>query len=59
MKRIVALISVFTLLFFLGNVSFGQSDSAVASEDTNIVQKDSAQQQVVADKDEAARIWKQ
>lgn len=54
MKRIVALISVFTLLFFLGNVSFGQSDSAVASEDTNIVQKDSAQQQVVADKDAAA-----
>ncbi len=46
MKKIVALIGVFTLLFFSNNVMFGQ-DSTATSNDTTVVQNDSTQQTAV------------
>jgi len=46
MKKIVALIGVFTLLFFSGNVMYGQ-DSTATSTDSTVVQNDSTQQTAV------------
>ncbi len=46
MKKIVALIGVFTLLFFSGNVMYGQGSPA-AGKDSTVVQNDSTQQTAV------------
>jgi len=46
MKKIVALIGVFTLLFFSCNVMYGQ-DSTATSKDSTVVQNDSTQQTAV------------
>ncbi len=46
MKKIVALIGVFTLLFFSNTVLFGQ-DSTATSNDSTVVQNDSTQQTAV------------
>ncbi len=46
MKKIVALVGVFTLLFFSSNIMFGQ-DSTATSNDTTVAQNDTTQQTAV------------
>ena len=57
MKKIVALVGVFTLLFFSSNIMFGQ-DSTATSNDTTVAQNDTTQQTAVQEtaKDTTASV---